>query len=109
PHGPRLQRPHLEPEPRLRGGYGSARFLLLLQVVAGTIPGRAQMTAKRIALVGVVACILLGGFAAADQGGDKTLLDNDQVLVMEIVFPPGFKGDEHEAPVNEFAYVLDGE
>ena len=67
------------------------------------------MTAKRIPLVGLVACVLLGGIAAADQGGDRTLLDNEQVVVMEIVFPPGFKGDEHEAPVNEFAYVLDGE
>ena len=28
---------------------------------------------------------------------------------MEYVFPPGFRGDEHEAPVDEFAYVLDGE
>ena len=50
------------------------------------------------------------GAAGADgHGADKTLLDNDQVLVMEIVFPPGFKGDEHEAPVNEFAYVLEGQ
>src|SRR5256714_3364522 len=50
------------------------------------------------------------GAADSDgRGADKTLLDNDQVLVMEIVFPPGFKGDEHEVPVNELAYVLDGE
>jgi quercetin dioxygenase-like cupin family protein len=28
---------------------------------------------------------------------------------MEYVFPPGFKGDEHVAPVNELAYVLDGQ
>ena len=27
----------------------------------------------------------------------------------EYVFPPGFKGEEHVAPVNEFAYVLEGE
>jgi quercetin dioxygenase-like cupin family protein len=25
------------------------------------------------------------------------------------VFPPGFKGDEHQVPVDEFAYVLEGE
>jgi quercetin dioxygenase-like cupin family protein len=31
------------------------------------------------------------------------------VQIVEFVFPPGFKGDEHVAPVNEFAYVLDGE
>jgi quercetin dioxygenase-like cupin family protein len=40
---------------------------------------------------------------------EKTLLENDRVLVMEFVFPPGFRGEEHEAPVDEFAYVLDGE
>jgi quercetin dioxygenase-like cupin family protein len=28
---------------------------------------------------------------------------------MEFVFPPGFRGEEHEVPVNEFAYVLEGE
>lgn len=67
------------------------------------------MTAKRIALVGLVALVLCGGVAAAHQVTEKTLLDNDQVLVMEFVFPPGFKGEEHEAPVNEFAYVLDGQ
>lgn len=75
------------------------------------------MTAKTLGLVGVVLLGLLapatvrrGGDAiAAAQVGEKTLLDNDHVLVMEVVFPPGFKGDEHEAPVNEFAYVLEGE
>ena len=70
---------------------------------------------KSIALVGLVTLAVLvaggarrDGVASADGAGEKTLLDNEQVLVMEYVFPPGFKGDEHEAPVNEFAYVLDG-
>jgi quercetin dioxygenase-like cupin family protein len=68
------------------------------------------MTASRTALVGLVVLVAFGGLAAAHEGGgDKTLLDNDQVLVMEIVFPPGFKGDEHEAPVHELAYVLEGQ
>lgn len=67
------------------------------------------MTAKRILLVGLVALAAFGGIAAADQTGEKTLLDDDQVLVVEYVFPPGFKGDEHETPVNEFAYVLEGQ
>jgi quercetin dioxygenase-like cupin family protein len=67
------------------------------------------MTAKRITLVGLVAFAAFGGIAAADSSGDKTLLDNEHVLVMEYVFPPGFKGDEHVAPVNELAYVLDGQ
>ena len=45
----------------------------------------------------------------SDQVEEKKLVDNDRVLVMEYVFPPGFRGDEHEAPVDEFAYVLEGE
>ena len=45
----------------------------------------------------------------SDQVEEKKLIDNPRVLVMEYVFPPGFRGEEHEAPVDEFAYVLDGE
>jgi quercetin dioxygenase-like cupin family protein len=67
------------------------------------------MTARKTALVGLAALVLSGGVAGAHQVGEKTLLDNEQVLVMEYVFPPGFRGEEHEAPVNEFAYVLDGQ
>ncbi len=40
---------------------------------------------------------------------EKRLLNNDRLEIFEFVFPPGFRGDEHEAPVNEFAYVIDGE
>jgi quercetin dioxygenase-like cupin family protein len=49
--------------------------------------------------------------AGAGQGHveEKKLLDNERLTLYEFVFPPGFKGDEHEAPVDEFAYVLDGE
>jgi quercetin dioxygenase-like cupin family protein len=74
------------------------------------------MSWKAVSLVGLLALGLL--VAAAERplsaagthaSGDKTLLDNDQVLVMEVVFPAGFKGEEHEAPVNEFAYVLEGQ
>src|SRR5713101_8980454 len=43
------------------------------------------------------------------QVEEKRLLNNDTVEIFEFVFPPGFRGDEHEAPVNEFAYVIDGE
>jgi quercetin dioxygenase-like cupin family protein len=71
---------------------------------------------KNLVLAGLALLVVLvpgaarrGGLAAADSSGDKTLLDNQQVLVMEYVFPAGFKGEEHEAPVNEFAYVLEGE
>jgi quercetin dioxygenase-like cupin family protein len=68
-------------------------------------------------VLGVLVAIVLVVPAAVRRGGDvdahevqeKTILDNERVLVMEFVFPPGFKGDEHEAPVDEFAYVIDGE
>ena len=43
------------------------------------------------------------------QVEERKVLENERVLVMEYVFPPGFRGEEHEAPVDEFAYVLDGE
>ena len=67
------------------------------------------MTAMRTLCIGLVAFAACGGIAAAHQDGDRTLLDNDTMVVMEYVFPPGFKGEEHEAPVNEVAYVLEGE
>lgn len=47
------------------------------------------------------------GLAAASVG-EKVLLDNDRVMLIELVFPPGFKGEEHAAVADEFAYVLDG-
>jgi quercetin dioxygenase-like cupin family protein len=43
------------------------------------------------------------------QVEEKKLVDNERVLVMEFVFPAGFRGEEHEAPVDEFAYVIEGE
>ena len=74
------------------------------------------MRTKTVVLIGTVLLAALvpatarrGGIARADDVGEKTLLDNEHVLVAEYVFPPGFKGDEHQAPVHEFAYVLDGE
>jgi quercetin dioxygenase-like cupin family protein len=47
------------------------------------------------------------GLAAAAVG-EKVLLDNDRVMLIEFVFPPGFTGEEHAAVADEFAYVLDG-
>lgn len=37
------------------------------------------------------------------------MLDNERVAVYEYVFPAGFRGDEHAAVADEFAYVLEGE
>ena len=47
--------------------------------------------------------------AGPAQVEDRRLLDNDRVAIHEFVFPPGFRGEEHEAPVDEFAYVVEGE
>jgi quercetin dioxygenase-like cupin family protein len=53
--------------------------------------------------------LLAPATSRSDQVEEKKLIDNAEVLVMEFVFPPGFRGEEHEVPVNEFAYVLEGE
>ena len=47
--------------------------------------------------------------AVADGVGEKLLLDNERLTMIEFVFPPRFKGEEHAAVADEFAYVLDGE
>ncbi len=64
-----------------------------------------------LGLAGVV--VSAAGLVRADGTtpavGEKLLLDNEQVMVFEFVFPPGFRGEEHAAVANEFAYVLDGE
>ena len=66
-----------------------------------------------VALVPATVFMSAGGrdatVARADEVAEKTLLDNEHVLIAEYVFPPGFKGEEHEAPVNELAYVIDGQ
>jgi quercetin dioxygenase-like cupin family protein len=57
--------------------------------------------------VGVVMAPRIG--RGQGQVEEKRLLSNDAVEVFEFVFPAGFKGEEHEVPANELAYVLDGE
>ena len=51
----------------------------------------------------------LGAVAVAQEVGEKALLDNERLLMIEFVFPAGFTGEEHAAVADEFAYVLDGE
>ena len=62
--------------------------------------------ALAIALIGFV---LAPASAPTAQVDERRLVDNERVLVMEFVFPPGFRGEEHVAPVDEFAYVIEGE
>jgi quercetin dioxygenase-like cupin family protein len=51
----------------------------------------------------------MGTVVAAQEVGEKALLDNERLMMIEFVFPAGFKGEEHAAVADEFAYVLDGE
>ena len=62
----------------------------------------------------VMLFVLLAGLAVpasarTDAVAEKLILDNDRVAVYEYVFPAGFRGDEHAAVADEFAYVLEGE
>jgi quercetin dioxygenase-like cupin family protein len=64
--------------------------------------------------VTLAALVLLAGTGggrmatSAEVVGERPLLDNDKVTVIEYRFPAGFQGEEHAAFANEFAYVLDG-
>jgi quercetin dioxygenase-like cupin family protein len=64
---------------------------------------------KRVSLALLACLLLLPASATTQDVGEKTLLDNDRIAVYEFVFPPGFRGEEHAAVADEFAYVLDGE
>ena len=58
----------------------------------------------------VVAVLLFTPVSATTDGvAEKLILDNDRVAVYEYVFPAGFRGDEHAAVADEFAYVVDGQ
>lgn len=73
------------------------RSLRWAAALAAAVLGAAALVAPR------------GHDARAQEVGEKLLLDNDRVIVYEFVFPAGFRGEEHAAVANEFAYVLDGE
>ena len=69
-----------------------------------------------VAAVGLVACLAAGlaAWRLVVAGGpqdvaERLLLDAARVAVYEFTFPPGFRGEEHAAVADEFAYVLDGE
>jgi quercetin dioxygenase-like cupin family protein len=64
---------------------------------------------KRVSLAVLLVLILVPVSATTQDVGEKKVLDNDRVAVYEFVFPPGFKGEEHAAVADEFAYVLEGE
>src|SRR5438477_7234087 len=64
---------------------------------------------KRVSVPLIVLFLLVPSSATTQDVGSKTLLDNERVAVYEFVFPAGFRGDEHAAVADEFAYVLEGE
>ena len=64
---------------------------------------------RLVMLLVLVAVLAVPVSARTDGVGEKVLLDNDRVAVYEYVFPAGFRGDEHEAVADEFAYVVDGQ
>ena len=72
-------------------------------------------SARRAIVLALLAVALTTGTTrgplavAADAVGEKVLLDNQRVMMIEYVFPAGFRGEEHAAVADEFAYVLDGE
>ena len=67
-----------------------------------------------LAILGAALIVPAGGrapreVAAAEAVGEKALLDNERLTLIEFVFPAGFRGEEHAAVADEFAYVLNGE
>ncbi len=75
---------------------------------------RARYGLVFVSLLAVAVLVPGGGrfpvaTAIADAVGEKVLLDNQRVMTIEYVFPAGFKGEEHAAVADEFAYVLEGE
>ena len=67
------------------------------------------MRRRWLAVTGVLLAVVVPGTGRSAQVEEKRLLDNDRVAVYEYVFPAGFRGEEHAAVADEFAYVLEGE
>jgi quercetin dioxygenase-like cupin family protein len=67
-----------------------------------------RRTVGFLLIVGVVAALLPSAGRSAEVV-EKRVLDNERVAVYEYVFPAGFRGEEHAAVADEFAYVLEGE
>ena len=78
----------------MRSGGLTVGAMLAVVAVVVIVPGAGRMPV---------------GVAAAHEVTEKTLLDNERVTMIELVFPAGFKGEEHSAVADEFAYVLEGE
>jgi quercetin dioxygenase-like cupin family protein len=64
---------------------------------------------RRLGTVAAVLALLVPAGGAPHDVAEKLLLNNERVMVFEYTFPPGFRGEEHAAVADEFAYVLEGE
>ena len=66
---------------------------------------------RGLGLLGLVAIVTATSPAPLPAHGvtERTLLDNDRLTLIEYTFPAGFRGEEHAAIADEFAYVLAGE
>ena len=71
-------------------------------------PMRRSSSGSIVVVAVVVALVAPGASRSADVQ-ERRLLENERVGVYEYVFPAGFRGDEHAAVADEFAYVLEGE
>lgn len=75
---------------------------------------RMRVAAVTLAVLGAALIVSAGGrapigVAVASPVGEKALLDNERLTMVELVFPAGFRGEEHAAIADELAYVLEGE
>jgi quercetin dioxygenase-like cupin family protein len=70
---------------------------------------RMLVLALALLLAGAGLVVMPGRGHGHGEVTEKRLLDNERVSVVEYVFPPGFRGEEHVAPVDEFAFVVQGE
>lgn len=57
----------------------------------------------------VIFSLLVPSAGRGAEVEERRVLDNERVTIYEYVFPAGFRGEEHAAVADEFAYVLEGE
>jgi len=68
-----------------------------------------RRSAGAIIVTAVSTALIAPGASRSAEVQERRVLDNERVAVYEYVFPVGFRGDEHAAVADEFAYVLEGE
>jgi len=73
--------------------------------------GRFALTSAILVAIMVPASarVPIAAVAVAQEVGERALLDNERLSMIEFVFQAGFKGEQHAAVADEFAYVLEGE